>query len=826
MKVLSRSLFFILVIGTGVSLIYFDGRPQFGPAADVILSTSPSRIGVLEIAPVSALRLDSDRILAFPKFEVVETSALIEGKSPRFFGVADVGSQGPIAFKAAYADGEWEVINLYQLGEYIIPRNEHSEELIGLLQDYSGLPVKVLRENAISLLLHIPFESIDDYSRFDAELSGSPWSESGIMANELVMPAARPNDPLFAESWTLPILDLELVWEEFGLTPIQEGSRRPVIAVIDNGAPASNDFHLWTNSAEIPDNGLDDDQNNQVDDVHGYNFVRKNADLSFAGGHGSTVARIAASITHNGIGSASPASSADLMRVLYYESVPGSHFDAIDAMLYAVANGADVVNASFVSSSPRMFDVVISFARENNCVVVVAAGDNGKDIGLKRLYPASLEAPNLLTVGSSTKDDLPGNSNFGASVVDLFAPGSATSFSTPLVTSTVALLRALKPEASSEEIVWAINQGVDPVAEMRTLCRSGGRLNAYGAAQALFSREFPGIESADPPVPVPSVRVLPFDAFSVQLEWQISEEVDGIEVEVAKSGGPFLPLGPQSTFAAETGFTIIDDVGPGTEVAFRVRSSRGDAVSAWALSESFLQAELPSMPEPVLHWSFEEIREPSNGELVTLPNAWPLPGIDLVPLDGQPVETALAFRGDHTGLGIPDSPLLNMAEQAALSISLWVFVLPEMSALTSVLFEQGGYWRGLNLIMDQGWLTANGWNRPHWESGWDGTALNGGKLAVNEWHHVMLVLDGWPEIREDAFRLFVNGRLRDSGPGSQLWEQFDYSGLGQVHGGTVFRGREVRRLDPFQGLIDDLQIWRHVLSESEIQSLGGSHDPG
>ncbi|MGC9451835.1 MAG: LamG domain-containing protein, partial [Oceanipulchritudo sp.] len=181
--------------------------------------------------------------------------------------------------------------------------------------------------------------------------------------------------------------------------------------------------------------------------------------------------------------------------------------------------------------------------------------------------------------------------------------------------------------------------------------------------------------------------------------------------------------------------------------------------------------------------------------------------------------SGIRFTGPHAGIGIASVESVNLAVQSELTISLWIRPGIISPHLTSVLYEQGGYWRGLNLILDQGWLIANGWNRPATESDWQGTTLLGGRLLVDQWNHVALVLDAGPGISPDGLKLYVNGRLAASGPGSQLWPHVDAIGIGQVRQSTVYQNRQVRELAPFQGGMDEISIWNDALSLEEIQSL-------
>ena len=96
-----------------------------------------------------------------------------------------------------------------------------------------------------------------------------------------------PNDPLFAQQWGLAQIGAPAAWN------VVTGSASVAIAVIDSGQDTTHPDlagQLWTNPGEIAGNSLDDDNNGHVDDLHGWNFLDNNADLSDNNGHGTEVA--------------------------------------------------------------------------------------------------------------------------------------------------------------------------------------------------------------------------------------------------------------------------------------------------------------------------------------------------------------------------------------------------------------------------------------------------------------------------------------------------------------------------------------------------------
>jgi hypothetical protein len=323
------------------------------------------------------------------------------------------------------------------------------------------------------------------------------------------------------------------------------------------------------------------------------------------------------------------------------------------------------------------------------------------------------------------------------------------------------------------------------------------------------------------PPAVPAINAEAVDASSILLSWTTSEIVDSFDLEYSESGSGFVAL---ELVAGDLSEVLIEELLASESYVFRVRSVRGGLTSDWAQSAEVAPLDDTKLVviedgyTPIHMWDFDDVQD----------NIAPGSGIHPLALDVSqasvgdgigPNYLGLLFDRPHTGIQIPDTDTLNRDIITEVTVSVWIKVEENHANQTSVIYEQGGYWRGLNLIVDNGWIQANGWNRPSKESDWAGTTLNGGKLILGQWNHVALVLSGGPTVQEGALRIFVNGVLADSGAGSQLWKQNDNNGIGQVQQSTVYRGRQVRSLDPFIGSIDDVAIWHTALDEQDIETL-------
>lgn len=131
-------------------------------------------------------------------------------------------------------------------------------------------------------------------------------------------PDVIPNDLFFSSQWNLAKIEAPAAWQ------ITTGSDEVVIAVIGTGVDlghAELRNKIWTNPGEIPDNGIDDDENGYVDDVHGWDFVNKDGEPQDDHGHGTFVATVAAAETNNGLGIARMSWGAETMPIVADTSV-------------------------------------------------------------------------------------------------------------------------------------------------------------------------------------------------------------------------------------------------------------------------------------------------------------------------------------------------------------------------------------------------------------------------------------------------------------------------------------------------------------------------
>lgn len=302
------------------------------------------------------------------------------------------------------------------------------------------------------------------------------------------------NDSLSVQQYALEQINAPAAWQE------SEGED-VVVAVIDTGVDLDHKDlknSIWNNEDEIPNNGIDDDRNGFIDDHQGWDFVKdggfscifgedcskRDNDPDDFDGHGTHVAGIIAAQKNNNFGISGIAPKAKIMPLRAAFSVGGRALlkssDILEALSYAVNNGADVINMSFAGSSLGILNSVISRAHDENIVLVAAAGNSGSN---SEAFPAALD--DVIAVGSLTSSGSRSSfSNFGP-WVDIAAPGSSvlstvpgdkfvtksgTSMASPYVAGVAALIKSktkaqnLSPEAVLARMIQNSQEADFPIS--------------------------------------------------------------------------------------------------------------------------------------------------------------------------------------------------------------------------------------------------------------------------------------------------------------------------------------------------------------------------
>lgn len=248
-----------------------------------------------------------------------------------------------------------------------------------------------------------------------------------------------PNDPDFAVSDHLNSLGMPAAWDIFyGPGGI---SQDVIFAVVDDGGDTDHPdlaANVWTHPGEIPGNSIDEDGNGYVDDVHGYNFASNTGDPNHEipeAVHGTKVAGVAAATYNNGIGSTGV--MGQHIKIMHLNAAGNQVYintlAAVNAIVYAANNGADVINLSWGSngSNPGL-RTIIQEAVNAGSFITIAAGNSTLNIDSSTITPAAFGTTinGAITVGSvdSTTGRLSSFSNYGARSVEIVAPGAESSF--------------------------------------------------------------------------------------------------------------------------------------------------------------------------------------------------------------------------------------------------------------------------------------------------------------------------------------------------------------------------------------------------------------
>jgi subtilisin family serine protease len=294
---------------------------------------------------------------------------------------------------------------------------------------------------------------------------------------------------------------------------ITTGAASVIVAVIDTGIRYTHQdlaTQMWVNPGEIPGNGVDDDGDGYVDNVHGINAIIDFGNPMDDNDHGTHCAGTIGAAANSGGPHVGVAWTVRLMACKFLDANgSGNTSDAIECINFAVANGARVLNNSWGGGpfQQALFDAIVS-ARDQGVLFVAAAGNGGADgVGDNNdaapSYPASYAVDNIISVAAVNRaNQLADFSNFGLNTVHLGAPGvdiysttsgadneyqvfAGTSMAAPHVSGVAALVLAQNPAISYSELRQRILQGAVPIPALAGKTLTGGRLNALNALVAI-----------------------------------------------------------------------------------------------------------------------------------------------------------------------------------------------------------------------------------------------------------------------------------------------------------------------------------------------------
>jgi hypothetical protein len=310
-----------------------------------------------------------------------------------------------------------------------------------------------------------------------------------------------PNDPFYSSQYAMIKIKAQEAWD------ITTGDTSIVIAIIDTGVDWDHPdlaANIWRNWEETANNGIDDDNNGYVDDIHGWDFVGltgipDNNPMEDKPDHGTHVAGHASAVTNNSIGVASIGFKSKIMAVKTsrddIRDQYGSSYIVYDyeGVKYAAENGANIINCSWGGSGYSILgQEVIDYATSLGALVVAAAGNNNSS---SPHYPSSYQ--NVLSVAATDESDMKTSfSDYGAGVDvsapginvfstwqnDTYTSGIGTSFSSPIVAGLAALVKSMYPSLTPNQIAEQIRTNCDDINSINPgfINQLGrGRVNAY-----------------------------------------------------------------------------------------------------------------------------------------------------------------------------------------------------------------------------------------------------------------------------------------------------------------------------------------------------------
>lgn len=334
----------------------------------------------------------------------------------------------------------------------------------------------------------------------------------------------RPGDARFAEQWGLLNTGQPVNGHPGGQKGVDAGaleawrygtgSADVVVAVIDSGVDLDHEDlaeNLWVNEGETPGNGIDDDGNGVVDDVHGYDAIANSGNPDDDLGHGTHVAGIIGAVGDNDRGVAGMNWTTRIMPLKFLGPGGGGQTSdaiaCIDYILKMKERGANVrvVNCSWGSTErSAALEEAINRAIKSGVLVVCAAGNDGVDTDATPHYPSAYTNMGILSVAAlGPSESLAPFSNYGELSVDIAAPGvdilstlpdgaygfaSGTSMASPFVAGMAALVASAAPDTPLELIRARVLDGRQAVPGLANRLMTGGRLSGGGAFAGGSSR--------------------------------------------------------------------------------------------------------------------------------------------------------------------------------------------------------------------------------------------------------------------------------------------------------------------------------------------------
>jgi thermitase len=419
------------------------------------------------------------------------------------------------------------------------------------------------------------------------------------------------------------------------------GSPDVFVGIIDEGIQTDHPdlaANIWTNPGEIPGNGIDDDGDGYVDDVHGWNSVNDNGDVSYVDAatdnHGTHVAGTIGAVGGNGIGVAGVNWNVTMISGKCFTNGFGYYSDFIQAIDYMTTlktrKGLNIValNHSWggTAFSQALLDAFTRAAKAG-ILSVAAAANSSTNNDVSPVYPASFATTSsagydaiVAVAAIGPAGNLSSFSNYGQNSVDLAAPGGervdvnnpslhdpaleiwstvpgstygtmrGTSMATPHVTGAVALYASIHPASTAVQTrTDLLTYGVRPLASLAGKTVTGATLDV-GALMTV-----PANSLAAPAAPA-TLQATAASSTRVNLSWSDKSNNElGFAIERSDDG---LNFHLADTVGA--GYKSYSDLSaqPGHTYFYRVRAYNPGGSSGYAntVSVAIPAVTLPKAP--------------------------------------------------------------------------------------------------------------------------------------------------------------------------------------------------------------------------------------
>jgi hypothetical protein len=413
----------------------------------------------------------------------------------------------------------------------------------------TGLEVKKLLSKPLGIwLFHFDSEAVNDlefleYVRRQPEVVLAQFNHYISERNTV------PDDPQFNSQWQWvnagggnatadADVDADEAWDITTGGTTSNG-KEIVVAVVETGINQSHpdlSANIWYNLAEIPDNGVDEDNNGYLDDYNGWNVNQDNDNIPSAN-HGTAVSGMIGAVGNNAAGVTGINWDVRIMSVSMqgiYESnvVEAYTYPYVQRKRFNETNGAEgafvvAINSSWGIDEGQPADAPIWCAFYDSLGVqgILSCGataNNNVNIDQVGDLPTSCPSDYLISVTATNSSDVRTFSGFGVHTIDLAAPGggiftlstngysstSGTSFASPLTAGVIALMYSIPcevlggqaaafPAETALKVRDALFAGVDVKSNLIPETKTGGRVNAFNSLQLLIENCGPCLKATD-----------------------------------------------------------------------------------------------------------------------------------------------------------------------------------------------------------------------------------------------------------------------------------------------------------------------------------------